>query len=318
MSEEKKYKNGEIQKNGLMYEDIYDFNKDGKVSILEDMEREEDIKRAEQHWEERRQFKEEQKQYVERPQASGASSSGCLGSFLVVFFCIGGIVACVMSESDGANILYIFGGLGLALASAWLCGLFGESPLSSDKKEMNVAETTEVKTKQKLELTDKKKLIKTISIVSAIIIAVVLLCNIGNFKNAHYYNQSVKMIEAGDYYAAQDELFKISDSDYKEKSELDDLCSALIAYDKGNKVHGPGGSGHYSFYTVHFSDEIEKKIKGINNQIDTQWDYDNKTEDDYSWYSSTTKSYETTTEATTRRYYSSKSKSKSKSKRSKG
>ena len=31
MSDNKKYKNGEFQYNGLMYDDVYDFNHDGKV-----------------------------------------------------------------------------------------------------------------------------------------------------------------------------------------------------------------------------------------------------------------------------------------------
>ena len=38
-NEKKEYKTGQIQDNGLMYDPVYDFNKDGKVDWIEEMER---------------------------------------------------------------------------------------------------------------------------------------------------------------------------------------------------------------------------------------------------------------------------------------
>ena len=172
--DKKEYKTGQIQDNGLMYDPVYDFNKDGKVDWIEEMERQKDIERSQKRWEEHQKERLEQKQYSPAPQASGASAGGCLGSFLVVFFCLGGIGMCFTTESTGLKILFIFGGLALALASAYFCGLFGTK--QKDDKELGAVESAAVKTKQRIEYnsqTDKAKLIKRITIVSVILIATV-------------------------------------------------------------------------------------------------------------------------------------------------
>ena len=50
MSDDKSYKNGEIQDNGLMYDSLLDNNNDGKVSFLEDYEMTREIDRFNSLW----------------------------------------------------------------------------------------------------------------------------------------------------------------------------------------------------------------------------------------------------------------------------
>ncbi|MBQ3432454.1 MAG: hypothetical protein IJG23_06700 [Clostridia bacterium] len=50
MSDDKRYKNGEIQDNGLMYDSLLDNNNDGKVSFLEDYEMTREIDRSNSLW----------------------------------------------------------------------------------------------------------------------------------------------------------------------------------------------------------------------------------------------------------------------------
>jgi len=50
MSDDKRYKNGEIQDNGLIYDSLLDNNNDGKVSFLEDYEMTREIDRFNSLW----------------------------------------------------------------------------------------------------------------------------------------------------------------------------------------------------------------------------------------------------------------------------
>ena len=270
-NEKKEYKTGQIQDNGLMYDPVYDFNKDGKVDWIEEMERQKDIERSQQRREERQNEKREQKLYSPPPQATGASGTGCLGAFLAAFFSLGGIGLCFATESAGLKILCIFGGLALALASAYFCGLFGTT--QKDDKELGAVESAAVKAKQHMEYdiqNDKAKLIKIISVVAVILIAVVLLCNIGNMKNAHYYTQAVSLVNAGEYESAQQSLLKIEESKYKEKTKLNQFCYALENFENGKGVSGPDYSYKPYSFDFKFSDEIEKKRVAINKQLEKQ------------------------------------------------
>lgn len=48
MGDDRKYKTGEIQDNGLMYDEAYDINHDGKMDWCEDIERQKMIDRTQQ------------------------------------------------------------------------------------------------------------------------------------------------------------------------------------------------------------------------------------------------------------------------------
>ena len=302
-NKDKKYKTGQMQDNGLMYDPVYDFNKDGKVDWVEDSVRREEIKRSQERFEESRQ----QSSPAPKLQASAASGSGCLGSFLTVLFCLGGIGLCFATDSVGAKILFIFGGLALALLSAYFCGLFGNKPTEA-KVEKDTSKIS----------IDKKKLIKRVSIISAILVVIVLLCNIGNMKNAHYYRLAINLINACEYEKAQDSLSEIEGSNYKEESELYVFCSALENYEKGQRVNGPDYKYVPYDFNFKFNDDIEAKKLAINKQLEKQAEeYKQKTYNnlyDSIWNKSSEK--ETTTSApTTRKSYSSgggKSRSKSK------
>jgi len=300
--EKKEYKTGQMQDNGLMYDPVYDFNKDGKVDWVEDSVRMEEQRRAQKLWEE--EHGEQPQHNTPRPQvqASGASAGGCLGSLLTVFFSLGGIGLCFTTESILLKILFIFGGLALALASAHFCGLFGTK--QKDDKELGAAETAAVKAKQRIEYavqTDKAKLIKRIAIVSAVLIAVVLLCNIGNI-NAHYYRQAISLINSGEYASARQSLSKIEESKYKEKAELHDFCYALENYKSGKRVYGPDYTYNAYSFDFKFSDDIEAKKRAINKQLEKQKkEYEQKSYDnlyDSIWNKPSEK--ETTTKPTTK------------------
>ena len=304
--EKKEYKTGQIQDNGLMYDPVYDLNKDGKVDWIEEMERQKDIERSQQRREERQNEKREQKLYSPPPQATGASGTGCLGAFLAAFFSLGGIGLCFTTESGGLKILCIFGGLALALASAYFCGLFGTT--QKDDKELGTVESAAVKAKQHMEYdiqNDKAKLIKIISVVAVILIAVVLLCNIGNMKNAHYYTQAVSLVNAGEYESAQQSLSEIEEYKYKEKSELYDFCTALKNFDNGKRVSGPNFSYDAYAFDFKFSDEIEKKRVAINKQLEKQKTEleqklkEREREKHPEWYTTTRVATEKNTEETT-------------------
>lgn len=333
---DKKYKNGEIQDNGLMYDDVWDINRDGKVDWVEEMERQKDIERSQKLWEEHHKEKQEQKQYAPTPQSTGtnASGSGCLGSFLTVLFCFGGIGLCLMAENVWLKILFIFGGLALGLASAYFCGMFGnesrdlktdssDSSANTTKDDKNYAtlDSAVENSKQKLKYaiqSDKKKLIKRIAIVSAILIAVVLLCNIGNMKNAHYYRQAISLINSGEYESAQQSLSKIEESKYKEKSELYVFCSDLENYEKGQRVNGPDYNYKPYNFDFRFNDEIETKRLAINEQLEKQAkELEQKSYNDlYNsiWNKSSEKETTTYAPITRKSYSSGSSKSRSKSK----
>ena len=315
--DKKEYKTGQMQDNGLMYDPLYDYNKDGKVDWVEDIERQKDMERAQEMWEEQHNETREQKQYSPAPQASGASAGGCLGSFLVVLFCLGGIGMCFTTESAGLKILFIFGGISLALASAYFCGILGTKEQNNKEPDaaQSAVETATQRTENAVQA-DKAKLIKRIAVVSAIVIAVVLLCNIGNMKKAHYYHQAINLINTGEYESARQYLSKIEDK-YKEKSELYSFCIALEHYDKGESVHGPNYSYDCYCFDFKFSDEIENKKLAINEQLEKRAkEYEQKAYTNRNDGSGNKPSEKktTTTAATTRKSYSSGSSKKSRSK----
>ena len=128
---DKKYKNGEIQDNGLIYDDAWDINRDGKVDWLEDMEREKDIERSMQNyeeWEENRKsakipsepkfittvFSDDSKKDYSDPPSSGATIFACI---IVCILCFGGIALCVSVELGAFGIVCIVGAaVGLSVA----------------------------------------------------------------------------------------------------------------------------------------------------------------------------------------------------------
>ena len=128
---DKQYKNGDIQDNGLMYDDAYDINHDGKVDWIEDMERQKDIERSQQHYEEWQQnrhtaqtpdepkfittvFSDDSKKDYSNPPSSGAT---IIASIIVCVLCFGGIALCVSGKVGALGILCILGAaVGLSVA----------------------------------------------------------------------------------------------------------------------------------------------------------------------------------------------------------
>lgn len=265
---DKKYKTGQIQDNGLMYDSIYDFNKDGKIDLVEDSIRREEIQKSQERWNESHQQSYESKQSSQTPQATGTDGFGCVGILLIIFFCIMGVAMCFGAENDIQKALCIFGGLALALISGWLCGLFDKKDKSD--KELGVIESAATKVKQKAESDGKKKTIGKVIGVVMIITAVILLFNIGNIKNAHYYHQAIGFVNEGKYDEAKEALNEISEYKYKEKSELYSFCTALNRFDKGERVSGPNFSYHSYVFDFKFNDAIEQKREKINRQLAQQ------------------------------------------------
>ena len=307
-NDKKEYKTGQIQDNGLMYNPAYDFNKDGKVDWIEEMERQKDIERSQKQWEEHQKERLEQKQYSSAPQVSGASDGGCLASFLVVLFCLGGIGMCFTTESTGMKILFIFGGLTLALISGWLCGLFGSK--KKDDKELGVIESAVTKVKQKAEYDGKRKTIAKVIGAVIVITAVILLFNIGNIKNAHYYHQAIGFVNEGKYDEARTALNEIKDYPYKEKSEIYSFSRDLERFEDEGKAFGPDGNFTYYSFDFKFSDDTEKKKVDINKYLEGHYAEIKEKADknfyDSIWNKSTEK------ETTTKKSYSGSSSYKSK------
>ncbi|MBR0414133.1 MAG: hypothetical protein IJI67_03570 [Clostridia bacterium] len=128
---DKKYKNGEFQDNGLMYDDAWDINHDGKVDWIEDMERRKDIERSQQHyeeWEKNRHtsqipdepkfittvFSDESKKDYSNPPSSGATIIACI---IVCILCFGAIIFCVNADIGALGIMLMLGiAVGLSIA----------------------------------------------------------------------------------------------------------------------------------------------------------------------------------------------------------
>ena len=127
---DKKYKNGEIQDNGLMYDDVWDINRDGKVDWVEDMERRKDIGRSQKRYEEWKQnrhasqpedpkfittvFSDDSKKDYSNPPSSGATIIACI---IVCVLCFGAIALCVSADIGAFGILFLLGAaVGLSVA----------------------------------------------------------------------------------------------------------------------------------------------------------------------------------------------------------
>ena len=126
----KKYKNGEIQDNGLMYDDVWDINRDGKVDWVEDMERRKDIERSQKRYEEWKQnrhasqpedpkfittvFSDDSKKDYSNPPSSGATIIACI---IVCVLCFGAIALCVSADIGVFGMLFLLGAaVGLSVA----------------------------------------------------------------------------------------------------------------------------------------------------------------------------------------------------------
>ena len=127
---DKKYKTGQIQDNGLMYDPVYDFNKDGKVDWVEDMERRKDIERSQKRYEEWKQnrhasqpedpkfittvFSDDSKKDYSNPPSSGATIIACI---IVCVLCFGAIALCVSADIGAFGMLFMLGAsAGLSVA----------------------------------------------------------------------------------------------------------------------------------------------------------------------------------------------------------
>lgn len=307
MSEDKKYKNGELQDNGLMYDSVYDINNDGKVDLVEDSIRCEEIKKSQEQQEESHQQSDEQKQDSPKPVSTGASGVGCLGPFLVTSFCVGGIALCFAAENDTQKIIFIFGGIVLALVSAYLCGILG-----TGKKTDKEVESIATKIKQKAEHDGKAKTVGKAIGITVVIIAAVLLFNIGNIKNAHYYQKGIGFVNEGKYDEARAALNEIDKYPYKEKSEVYSFCHDLERFEKSGTAYGPDGNYTYYSFDFKFSDEVEQKKDDINKYLEGHYAEIKKKADknfyDSIWNKPTEK------ETTTKESYSGSSRYKSKKK----
>ena len=126
----KKYKNGDFQDNGLMYDDAWDINRDGKVDWVEDMERRKDIERSQKRYEEWKQnrhasqpedpkfittvFSDDSKKDYSNPPSSGATIIACI---IVCVLCFGAIALCVSADIGAFGILFLLGAaVGLSVA----------------------------------------------------------------------------------------------------------------------------------------------------------------------------------------------------------
>ena len=128
---DKKYKNGEFQDNGLMYDDAWDINHDGKVDLIEDMERRKDIERSQKRYEEWQKnrhasqtpseprfittvFSDESKKDYSNPPSSGATIIACI---IVCVLCFGAIALCVSADIGAFGIIFLLGAaVGLSVA----------------------------------------------------------------------------------------------------------------------------------------------------------------------------------------------------------
>ena len=127
---DKKYKNGEIQDNGLMYDDVWNINRDGKVDWVEDMERRKDIERSQKRYEEWKQnrhasqpedpkfittvFSDDSKKDYSNPPSSGATIIACI---IVCVLCFGAIALCVSTDIGAFGMLFLLGAaVGLSVA----------------------------------------------------------------------------------------------------------------------------------------------------------------------------------------------------------
>ena len=306
----KEYKTGQIQDNGLMYDPVYDFNKDGKIDLVEDSIRRDEIKKSQERWNESHQENNEAKQSSPRPQATGTDGFGCVGILLIIFFCIMGIALCFGAENDLQKALYIFGGLALALISGRLCGLFGSK--EKDDKKLDVIKSAATKVKQKAEYDGKRKTIAKVIGAVIVITAVILLFNIGNIKNAHYYHQAIGFVNEGKYDEARTALNEIKDYPYKEKSEIYSFSRDLERFEKEGKAFGPDGNFTYYSFDFKFSDDTEKKKVDINKYLEGHY-AEIKEKADKNFYDSIWNK-PTEKETTTKKTYSGSSSYKSKKK----
>ena len=126
----KKYKNGDFQDNGLMYDDAWDINRDGKVDWVEDMERRKDIERSQKRYEEWKQnrhasqpedpkfittvFSDDSKKDYSNPPSRGATIIACI---IVCVLCFGAIALCVSADIGTFGMLFMLGAaVGLSIA----------------------------------------------------------------------------------------------------------------------------------------------------------------------------------------------------------